>query len=103
MQHDCTHCHEPVLDDERYETVTHICANPEHAGPRRIHVECVMRSVVGSAQHLMRKDAHGRCDLTCTDPPGMTKREAARAAVDIFRAEHGQPPLDWSKRDPWSR
>jgi hypothetical protein len=46
------------------------------------HRECMVRQVVGSVGHLQR-----RCPCyggTETDPPEMTRREAARAACELY-------------------
>jgi hypothetical protein len=46
------------------------------------HRECAVRDVVGSLGHLRRQ-----CSCfggTEEDPPGMTKREAARVACELW-------------------
>lgn len=53
---------------------------------RPVHYECSMRAVIGSVAHL-----EGRCscvvpDATEGDPPGLSAREAARAAVQAWHA-----------------
>ena len=54
--------------------------------PGWFHHECAARMVIGGANHLL-----GRC--TCCggteppDDPALTKREAARTALAIFRAQ----------------
>jgi hypothetical protein len=67
----CLWCEEPVSEGER---------NPNFREP--FHFACGFRSVAGSVAHL-----EGRCGCflvgsTEGDPPGMTKREAANAALE---------------------
>ena len=51
----------------------------------RWHKECAMRSVVGSVGHLERRcSCFVKDGKAAHDPPGMTKREAARAAALLF-------------------
>lgn len=49
------------------------------------HKECFVRSVLGSVAHQRRRCACYIPGSTENDPPGMTKREAARAAVEEAR------------------
>jgi hypothetical protein len=76
---ECPHCGEDVLpwDDQ-------VVIN---GGAQPIHRECLLRSVVGSVGHqLGRCPCHGGHE---GDPPGMTRREAARAALDLFGRTKG--------------
>ena len=62
------------------------------------HRECQMRQFVGSVAHL-----EGRCQCfvpgsTCTDPPEMTRREAARAAVAAWELRHSVSGLSQGRR-----
>jgi hypothetical protein len=69
----CYHCGEPVLPAEHA---------PGHC-PSCFHLECWIRATVGSLGHQQ-----GRCACfggTADDPPGHTRREAARAAWDYHR------------------
>jgi hypothetical protein len=53
-----------------------------------IHRECMLRQIVGSVGHQLGTcSCHGG-EGPC-DPPGMTVREAARAAADLFRERRG--------------
>jgi hypothetical protein len=70
---ECLYCGEDVLpwDDQRQ----------TNGGALIFHAECLLRQIVGSVGHQL-----GRC--TCfggneDDPPGMTRREAAKAAADL--------------------
>jgi hypothetical protein len=51
-------------------------------GGHHAHVECALRSVVGSLGHLQKKcSCYGGTE---EDPPEMTRREAAKAASDYY-------------------
>lgn len=74
----CARCGEPVL---------HGIDEVEYVEPVGVfHLECKARMVIGGANHLL-----GRC--TCCggteppDDPSLTKREQARTALAIFRAQ----------------
>lgn len=74
----CGRCGEPIaLGDDGFVLPHHSNA---HVRQVAYHYACHLRSVCGGLNHLL-----GRC--TCCggtetpDPPGMTKREAAEAAV----------------------
>lgn len=82
MSATCLHCGEPVMAGD---AKTHTYISSE--GPRPVHHECAARAVLGSVGHQM-----GRCSChggTEEDPPGMTKREAARAALLLFQRMQG--------------
>lgn len=54
------------------------------------HIECGLRSAAGSVGHQTRQcSCYGG---TREDPPGMTRREAARAAMTYFQWWH--PPTN---------
>jgi hypothetical protein len=84
----CLHCDEPVTGDD-------IVAGASTHQPlmkadgtcdfRGLHRECEGRMVFGSVGHQLGRCSCRGCDGTMEDPPGMTKREAARAAVDLAR------------------
>jgi hypothetical protein len=74
----CSYCGEEIQTGERADTMPH-CPD--------FHRECLIRSVVGSVGHLEH-----RCSCyggDAGDPPGMTRREAAKAAWDLWRAMEG--------------
>ena len=77
---DCYRCHEPIEANDPAE------AHFVDGEQKFAHWECAARMVIGGANHLL-----GRC--TCcggTEPPDdptLTKREAARTALAIFRAQ----------------
>jgi len=73
----CPFCREPVLLEELDGVRARELADGKH-----VHSECLMRSIIGSLGHQL-----GRCSCyggTEEDPPGLTKRQAARAAWDYF-------------------
>lgn len=70
----CIHCEEPIeAEDSGW-----LYAN----GPAT-HAECGVRSVIGGVNHQL-----GRCSCQGgdqpPDPPGLSRREAARAATKLF-------------------
>jgi hypothetical protein len=74
----CHNCEEPI---ERKTD----CIYP-HAP--QLHHECLFRLVVGSVAHI-----EGRCscvdpNATETDPPNVSKREAARMALAAWQRLH---------------
>jgi hypothetical protein len=69
----CVWCEEPI-------------APGELSNLRNAHRECALRMIRGSAAHIER-----RCGCFVEgsregDPPGMSKREAAKAAVQALEA-----------------
>ena len=76
----CLYCEETIVEGDSG------CIFPylDSEGPRLIaeHRECFLRHIFGSVGHQ-----RGKCSCyggTEEDPEGMTKREAARAAVRFF-------------------
>ena len=73
---ECSHCGEKIEagdDGIRY-------AN----GPVA-HRNCFLRGFIGSVAHLERRCSCYVPGATCTDPPGLTRRQAADAAVKLYR------------------
>jgi len=75
MSEPCVYCGELVLDGERDSWLLNATA----------HLECSARAILGSVAHQ-----EGRCSCFVEgsaeeDPPGMTKREAARAALGLAK------------------
>jgi hypothetical protein len=58
-----------------------------------LHSECGLRLVVGSVGHIHRKCSCFVTGSTYTDPPGLTARQAARAAVVAWSAARGDDSL----------
>jgi len=82
----CVWCDEPVWRGE------------QHPGVRQpIHKECAIRTAVGSAAHVQ-----GRCGCYVPgsvegDPPGMTRRQAARAAVEAYDREQRMRKVNYRR------
>lgn len=71
---ECIYCGEEVLEDEQH----------PHYALQSIHKECGIRQAIGSVAHISHRCA---CDVPGSsegDPPGLTKREAAKAAVSLY-------------------
>lgn len=67
----CSWCGEPLLRQER-------------ARFNCMHEECGARGVFGSVAHLEKRCCCYVPGSTEEDPPGMTRREAARAAYALW-------------------
>jgi hypothetical protein len=73
----CSYCEERIGPEDNGQ-VTIVDGTPIQA----VHQECLLRMVLGSLGHQQRKcSCYGG---TAEDPPGMTKREAAKATVDYL-------------------
>ncbi len=67
----CAYCHEEILPGERADN---------HGSD--FHKECSFRSIAGSVGHLRKRcSCYGGNE---GDPPGMTPREAAKAAAQLW-------------------
>jgi len=78
----CAFCEEPIELGDRGCTIPHI--EERGASEKPYHFECHIRMIVGSLAHQQR-----RCSCyggTEHDPPGMTLRQAARAAFHFWQA-----------------
>ena len=82
----CLWCDEPITADDSGIGVPHF--DGDSADIRYHHVECWMRSVLGSVGHQLKLcSCYGG---PYEDPPTMTRREAARAAWE--NARNAFPP-----------
>lgn len=71
----CIYCEEEILTGETPPAIF------EHV--QNMHHECFLRGIFGSVGHLQK-----RCSCyggTEEDPPDMTPRQAAKAAVELYR------------------
>ena len=86
----CFHCGEAIVpSDDRIR-----CAN----GPVA-HGNCFLRCVIGSVAHLLRKC---RCFVPGSilrDPEGMSRRQAADAAVIAWKAQQGARSMNGCRFD----
>jgi hypothetical protein len=69
----CEHCGEPVLPAER----------ADNSQP--FHHECMFRVLMGSVAHVLRRCSCFVPGSEESDPPFMSKRNAARAAIQTQR------------------
>jgi hypothetical protein len=77
----CSYCEEPILFLRESLDVI----NTE-TGPALIHVECLFRTIAGSAAHILKEcPCYGG---TCGDPEGMSRRDSAILAFVAFRVTH---------------
>ena len=74
----CHWCEEPIREGERVAILPCI-----GRGPVVYHAECLGRVVLGPAAHQLRKCPCFGGTETEDPPPGMSKREAAREAVQV--------------------
>jgi hypothetical protein len=75
----CTHCEEPVLAGEQHQAFQ----------SEAMHQECGFRSTVGSVAHVLRRCHCFKLGSSLGDPPDLTKREAALAALTLWRQIEG--------------
>lgn len=80
----CLHCGEAFGPDEPRTDVYVVTWAEGESGLRARHIECAQRQAIGGLNHL-----RGTCQCCGgtddPDPPEMTKREAAIAAVNYWR------------------
>ena len=81
----CAYCEEAIEMGDRGVTVPHI--DERGVVEKPYHFECHMRLVIGSVGHLRRRCSCNGGDEG--DPPGMTLRQAARAAFHLWQAITG--------------
>lgn len=77
---ECPHCGESILPWDEQAAINN--------GELPIHRECLLRSLIGSVGHQLRRCSCFGGDED--DPPGMTAREAARAAAELFERTGGR-------------
>ncbi len=66
----CAHCGEPIGDERTHS--------------QGMHVECVLRTIVGSVAHIQKRCGCYVPGSKESDPPHMTLRQAAVAACTEF-------------------
>jgi hypothetical protein len=79
---DCAWCKEPIVYGEDGFILPAILED----GPSWVayHRACHLRQIFGSLAHAQRKCSCYVPGSTCTDPPEMTRREAAEAVVEYM-------------------
>jgi hypothetical protein len=70
----CLYCDEPVGPNEQHPNFH-----------QSMHVECGFRSTVGSVAHVERRCGCYVPGSTENDPPGLTIRQAAKAALEAYQ------------------
>jgi hypothetical protein len=75
----CVYCDEPLSEND---------ANACNFVIRPEHWECGFRAIMGSVAHIEQRCGCYVPGSTDHDPPNMTKREAARAAVAAWNKLH---------------
>lgn len=74
----CSWCEEEIAEGDRGVTYSN--------GPVA-HLHCFIRGTIGSVAHIRKECSCFVFGSTCGDPEGMTKREAATAAVKEYFGE----------------
>jgi hypothetical protein len=75
----CEYCDEEVLPEE--------VLSEGRLNGKPVHRECLFRITNGSVAHVLKE-----CECfggTRSDPPGMSRREAAKLALDTFLIING--------------
>lgn len=72
----CPDCDEEIVKGE--------LVMPFNDNTLLMHYECGMRGIIGSVAHLQRRCSCYVKGASETDPPGMTRREAAKAALKLW-------------------
>lgn len=80
----CGHCDEPIGEGDTGTMMMYVDVSKAESKP--VHYECTMRSVIGSVGHI-----EGTCSCKVLgshegDPTGMSRRQAAVAAVRAWAA-----------------
>ena len=76
----CPHCDEEITgDDFDFSTANKI----------RFHLNCFLRGIIGSVAHIEKRCSCFVPGSDEADPPGMTKRQAAEAAVKLYYQKAG--------------
>lgn len=74
----CAHCQEPIIAGDSGWIL----------GNYVFHHDCHMRGIVGSVAHQEKRCSCYVPGSTEDDPPGMTRRRAAQAAVALWQSSH---------------
>jgi hypothetical protein len=78
-----SYCDELIKEGEQGFVVPHVGSSEDHSF-RPVHLDCFLRQIYGSLGHLQKKcSCYGGNE---EDPPGMTKRQAAVAAVVFYES-----------------
>jgi hypothetical protein len=80
MNERCELCDEPIAPGDEI--------SPSTFNGRRVHHECGFRAVAGGANHQLGLCSCCGGDMP-PDPPGLTRRQAARAALEAYETVNG--------------
>lgn len=85
----CPHCGEEVTKKERKKSmfIPHVTGSFEDVIINIWHIECWQRNLIGGLNHL-KKLCYCNGGTLPPDPPDMTIREAAKAAVAFWELSH---------------
>ena len=89
IQANCAHCEEPLLPREKLLTFEY-----DDGTKAPVHVECFMRRILGSAAHQLKECSCHLGPAGREEPPGLTKRQCARLALDTYYALQGVTQMD---------
>lgn len=82
----CAWCDEGFTPEDSGYTIPYMGVETSPVTTLAYHAPCWQRQLIGSAGHLLQQ-----CSCfggTLEDPPGLSKREAAVAAVGVWRLLH---------------
>lgn len=85
----CAWCGEPIGETDNGFLIAHL---DEHGATYKPwHHECSIRSIAGSVRHQLRKcSCFGNGGPACDEPVGMSKRQEAKLAAEIWIETQGQ-------------
>jgi hypothetical protein len=87
----CDHCGEPITPEEMFWLSREELRTAKMLGRGvSMHQECSFRAVCGSAAHLLKECSCYGGDQH--DPPGLSRRDAARLALETYRTLHSWRP-----------
>lgn len=75
----CSYCEEEIITGDAVEYL--------NGGQVALHKNCEMRAIIGSVAHVEHRCSCFVPGSTESDPPGMTRREAANAAVKLWQEQ----------------
>lgn len=78
----CIHCGESIVDGDSGVFYSNETPTPAHRN-------CFLRAVIGSVAHIQKRCSCFVPGSHEDDPPGLTKRQAADAAVEAWRLAGG--------------
>lgn len=83
----CEHCSENIAATDDGFVIPHITKE----GPREgnWHYECYTRCIVGSVAYQLKQCSCFILGASEIDPPGMTRRQSAKLAVEMFEGRQG--------------